>query len=130
MSIISQAKSLFRSFAIGITDAAAMKIKDLVQDDAEKFLRIGIETGGCSGFRQKFSLDSKKEKDDKEFSHCGARVVLTKKDLAYIDGSTVNYVNDPFRSFFELQLPFGSSQCSCGDSFALPGMSGNPVSCK
>lgn len=49
---------------IVISDSCVQKLKQLCDGD-NNFLRVCVESGGCSGFQYKFDLDSKLENDDK-----------------------------------------------------------------
>jgi iron-sulfur cluster assembly 2 len=48
---------------IKIHDNCIKRLKEL--NDSNKYLRIIVDSGGCSGFEYKFSLDTKINKDDK-----------------------------------------------------------------
>lgn len=47
-----------------ISDSCVQKLKQLC-DGNDKFLRLCVESGGCSGFQYKFDLDSKLAEDDR-----------------------------------------------------------------
>lgn len=49
---------------ITISDNCVQKLKQLCGDN-DNFLRVCVESGGCSGFQYKFDLDTKVAQDDK-----------------------------------------------------------------
>lgn len=49
--------------AIVLSDSCVQKLKQLC--DSNSFLRLCVESGGCSGFQYKFDLDDKIADDDK-----------------------------------------------------------------
>lgn len=49
---------------ITISENCVQKLKQLCADN-DKFLRLCVESGGCSGFQYKFDLDSKTAEDDR-----------------------------------------------------------------
>lgn len=51
------------SDAIVLSDSCVQKLKQLC--DSNSFLRLCVESGGCSGFQYKFDLDDKIADDDK-----------------------------------------------------------------
>ncbi|KOB71653.1 Iron-sulfur cluster assembly 2-like protein, mitochondrial [Operophtera brumata] len=84
-----------------ISDSCAQKLKQLC-DNSDKFLRLCVESGGCSGFQYKFDLDSKLADDDRIFEKNGAKVVIDETSLEYIRGATVDYHTELIRSAFRL----------------------------
>jgi iron-sulfur cluster assembly 2 len=114
-------------------------------DDAGNvYLRIFVDSGGCSGFTYKFELDTNDnlEPDDIIYYENGinsttdssaaagaeARVVVDPGSLDQIAGSTVDYVQEMIKNSFEIKdNPQSESACGCGSSFALKNFSKNPA---
>ena len=60
-----------------------------------------------------FSSDSVIEKS-------GARVIVDKQSLEYLEGATIDFHSELIRSAFRiLKNPKAESGCSCGSSFSL-----------
>ena len=51
--------------------------------------------------------------------HGAAEVVIDDMSLAYLAGSTLDYVEDLTGSYFRLDNPNASSSCGCGTSFSI-----------
>lgn len=49
---------------INISDSCVQRLKQLCTNE-DNFLRVCVESGGCSGFQYKFDLDTKIADDDK-----------------------------------------------------------------
>jgi iron-sulfur cluster assembly accessory protein len=103
----------------------------------ELYLRVFVDSGGCSGFSYAFEIsDEALETDDVVFSEPGgggddgqvARVVVDESSLEYIRGSSIDYVQEMIKSSFTVKdNPLSESACGCGSSFAVKNFSSNPA---
>lgn len=85
-----------------------------------EFLRLQVDSGGCSGFQYKFSLDRNVTEEDRMFGEDGAHVVIDVQSLQLVRGSTIEYCEELIRSTFQLaHNPQADHGCSCGSSFSL-----------
>eukprot|EP00388_Colpodella_angusta_P021787 GDKJ01055441.1.p1 GENE.GDKJ01055441.1~~GDKJ01055441.1.p1 ORF type:complete len:177 (-),score=26.13 GDKJ01055441.1:116-646(-) len=107
---------------IGITDRAAAKILKIAKaSKKDPVLRLGITSGGCSGFQYDFGLTSTfdPESDYITETEVGSKLVI-EKSLAdmFVSHAKVDYVDEMIRSGFAVtQNDAAASGCSCGKSF-------------
>jgi iron-sulfur cluster insertion protein len=106
---------------IAITDRAAKRIAELakMEGKAGLMLRVQVSGGGCSGFQYGFSLDEKKNDDDRLFAHNGVQVVVDEVSLDLVKGAELDFVEELVGSYFRMKNPNATSTCGCGTSFAV-----------
>jgi len=109
---------------IGLTPEAAEKLREILgkQDDPEGYyLRLGVKGGGCSGFSYVLQFDQDVDPNyDRTFEIEGIRVVVDRKSLVFLAGTTLHYTGDLHilgEGGFEFQNPNASRTCGCGTSF-------------
>jgi iron-sulfur cluster assembly accessory protein len=121
-----------------VTDSCFKQIRALAskkqQPLDELYLRVFVDSGGCSGFSYAFEIsDEALETDDVVFSEPGddgqvARVVVDESSLEYIRGSSIDYVQEMIKSSFTVKdNPLSESACGCGSSFAVKNFESNPA---
>jgi iron-sulfur cluster assembly accessory protein len=121
-----------------ITDSCYKQIRNLASKKQkpldELYLRVFVDSGGCSGFSYAFEISEEAlEADDVVFSEPGedgqvARVVVDESSLEYIRGSSIDYVQEMIKSSFTVKdNPLSESACGCGSSFAVKNFSSNPA---
>lgn len=114
-----------------VTSAAAQRIKGLASEAGEMRLRLGVDGGGCSGFKYAFSTEAKSaplNEGDIVFSRDGQDVVVDDTSIDFIRGSTIDYQTEMIRSaFVVVNNPLSESACGCGSSFALKNFEDNPA---
>jgi iron-sulfur cluster assembly protein len=112
---------------IEITQAAVDAIGQQIakRGRPDTALRVGIRGGGCSGFSYviEFHDGPPTSRDvvyDKTSSSGGAvRVVVDKKSLLYLNGSTLEWEKTLMRQGFKFMNPNEKSNCGCGTSFTV-----------
>jgi len=105
-----------------LTDGAVHKILSLKSKESESEilnLRVYVTGGGCSGFQYGFSFDNKIDEDDTCIEKDGANLVIDSLSLQYLQGSTVDYVEDLTGSKFIISNPNATTTCGCGESFSI-----------
>jgi iron-sulfur cluster assembly protein len=107
--------------AVTLTERAAgevRRVKEQQNFEPETFLRIGVTGGGCSGFSYSLGFDkSYDEKNDSKYNFFGTDVVVDKKSLLYLDGTTVDFYEGIERRGFTFENPNAVKSCGCGSSF-------------
>lgn len=109
------------SVPLTFTDAAASKVKTLIDDEENPNLklRVYITGGGCSGFQYGFTFDEKVNEGDLTVENGGVQLVIDPMSLQYLIGGTVDYTEGLEGSRFVVQNPNASSTCGCGSSFSI-----------
>ena len=119
---------------ISLTPSAADAVRDLfAKRELEGYaLRVFVQGGGCSGFQYGMALENNIREQDTVISSHGVDVVVDEVSSQYIQGSTVDYVEDVMGSGFKVENPNAVSACGCGSSFkteSSQGGSGGGCSC-
>ena len=103
------------------TDAAALKVKELLadEDNPEQVLRVFVTGGGCSGFKYGFNFDEKPAEDDTCVANAGVTLVVDPMSLQYLEGAEIDYKETAEGAQFVIRNPNASSTCGCGSSFSV-----------
>tara|TARA_B100000965_G_C19553296_1_gene741059 strand:- start:199 stop:525 length:327 start_codon:yes stop_codon:yes gene_type:complete len=105
-----------------ITSVAKIKLLSLMKEDSLNdncFVRIGVETGGCSGLSYKLNFDEKQNDSDKLVESNGIKVLIDKKSFLYLVGTTLNYFGGLNGKGFVFENPNANRTCGCGESFSI-----------
>jgi len=103
-----------------LTESAAKRIVTLMENESDgAFLRIGVDGGGCSGFKYSFDFDTNKNDDDLIIEKDGAIVAIDATSQEFVGGSVLDYVETLGASHFEVKNPNASASCGCGNSFSV-----------
>lgn len=103
---------------INVSDRAVEQLKKL-DIGSEKFLRVSVVSGGCSGMTYSAVIDSElDESDEILFDKDGVRIVSEFKSMLYLDGLHIDYSDDLINAGFRFSNPNAHKSCGCGASFA------------
>lgn len=103
------------------TDAAANKVKILIQEEENPNLklRVYITGGGCSGFQYGFTFDEKVNDGDTIIEKNEVTLVVDPMSLQYLIGGEVDYTDGLEGSRFFVNNPNATTTCGCGASFSV-----------
>ena len=111
------------SSVISITDLARNRVIKLMEDDGfnhtSDFVRVGVKSGGCSGLSYDLKFDNNLKEDDKLFEDNEIKIVVDKKSLLYLAGTTLEYSGGLNGKGFVFVNPNANRTCGCGESFSL-----------
>ena len=100
---------------LNFTDQALNQIELITKGEKNKFFRITVQGGGCSGFKYNFGFDTKSNDDDIIFG----KAVIDKSSLDIISGSVVDFKKEMIGESFVINNPKATASCGCGLSFSV-----------
>lgn len=107
---------------ITISDKAKRRIDELRAESKyaeDYFLRVGVESGGCSGLSYKLDFDNELKPGDEVIDQNGVRVVTDKRSVLYLFGTELDFSDGLNGKGFTFNNPNATRTCSCGESFAV-----------
>ncbi|MDU0352803.1 iron-sulfur cluster insertion protein ErpA [Paraglaciecola aquimarina] len=106
---------------IEFSDAAAKKVKGLVEEEENPNLklRVYVTGGGCSGFQYGFTFDEKVNEGDTTIDKNEVTLVVDPMSLQYLVGGEVDYTEGLEGSRFLVNNPNATTTCGCGSSFTV-----------
>lgn len=107
---------------VTITESAKRQVLHVMETegyDTSYFIRVGVESGGCSGLSYKLSFDNEERKGDQIFEVEGIKICLDIKSYLYLAGTELDYSTGLTGKGFEFHNPNASRTCACGESFAV-----------
>lgn len=105
--------------AVSLSPVALKRVRELMESQSlqHAFLRMGVKGGGCSGLSYNLEFDTELSKFDKQFDIDGVKVVVDAKSYLYLNGTTLDWVNQGLTGGFTFVNPNAKSSCGCGTSF-------------
>lgn len=106
--------------SVSLTPSAIEEIKKLMSAEAntDKYLRIGVKGGGCSGMSYILGFEEKTEKDE-IFDIGGILCIINPSHLIYLNNMEINWEGGLNARGFSFNNPNASTTCGCGSSFGV-----------
>tara|TARA_B100000575_G_C23027166_1_gene591475 strand:- start:94 stop:450 length:357 start_codon:yes stop_codon:yes gene_type:complete len=106
-----------------LTAEAKTQVSNILKDEPKtSFIRLLVDSGGCSGFSYKFSVDNDfKKENDVIISKNDSKYLLVSDivSLDFLKNSTINWAVSLTGSQFVIDNPVARSSCGCGSSFSI-----------
>ena len=108
---------------INLSNTAFERINEIKEkpENHEKFLRVSISGGGCSGFQYIFELDSKRLDGDIIIAEKNSEIlaITDETSLPFLNGAEIEFVKELGASYFKVNNPNAKANCGCGSSFSI-----------
>ena len=105
---------------INLTERAARRIKEIMGGEPSgSMLRVSVNGGGCSGFQYAFDIERKRQEDDTVVERDGVTVLIDEVSRQYMQGATIDFVDDLMGQSFKIENPLATASCGCGTSFSI-----------
>ena len=108
---------------IKVSESAKQKVSVLMQEEGfdpiNDFVRVGVKSGGCSGLSYDLNFDKNQLDEDRLFEDNNVKIVVDKKSLLYLLGTTLKYSGGLNGKGFVFNNPNANRTCGCGESFSL-----------
>ena len=108
---------------IKVSPNAQEKVSQLMREEGfnptQDFVRVGVKSGGCSGLSYHLSFDDSKSDQDRLFEDNQVKILVDKKSLLYLLGTTLEYSGGLNGKGFVFNNPNAERTCGCGESFSL-----------
>ena len=108
---------------VTLTKSALTRINEVRQksQNRDKFLRISISGGGCSGFQYIFELDDKNLEGDIEIAKDNSEIIAKTDEasMPFLQNAEIEFVKELGASYFRVNNPNAKANCGCGSSFSI-----------
>ena len=118
MTVTTRTRRL-RPKLVTLTDDAAARVREILEERGEGYLRVGVKNGGCAGMEYLMDYVSAPEKFDEIVEDNGVQIVVDAKAVLFILGSVVDYEVDVMSSKFTFKNPNQTDACGCGESVTI-----------
>lgn len=106
---------------ISLTAAAQQHVRNHLAErgKTDGGLRLGLKPAGCSGLSYVVEISEDVRPDDAVFDCGGVKVIVERKNLAYLDGTEIDYRREGLNAGFRFANPNEKATCGCGESFTV-----------
>jgi len=101
------------------TDAAALKVADLIRNEGNPklMLRVFVQGGGCSGLQYGFEFDEQLQDGDTCIENQGVKLLIDPMSVNYLGCAEIDFRDGLDGAQFVIRNPNATTTCGCGSSF-------------
>lgn len=109
---------------ISLTESAARRLKEIISSTQDVIgARISVQPKGCMGLSYILELEYSTEIDpmidNVIIEEKGVKLYIDKKAYDFLNGTTVDFIDEGLGSKFSFDNPNAKNRCSCGNSFCV-----------
>ncbi|PHS38267.1 MAG: FeS assembly scaffold SufA [Robiginitomaculum sp.] len=104
---------------VTLTDAAAARVREILDERDQGYLRVGVTNGGCAGMEYLMEYVDEIANFDEVVEDNGVKIVVDAKAVLFLLGSVVDYETEILHSKFVFRNPNQTDACGCGESVTI-----------
>ncbi|VAV99958.1 Iron-sulfur cluster assembly iron binding protein SufA [hydrothermal vent metagenome] len=104
---------------VSLTEAAAVRVKQLLAEKQQGFLRVGVQNGGCAGMEYTMDYVAEAAPLDEVVTDKGVTILVDAAAVLFLLGSTINFERAVLHSKFVFTNPNETDACGCGISVTI-----------
>jgi iron-sulfur cluster assembly protein len=104
---------------VKLSDAAAARVKEIMEERGAGYLRVGVKNGGCAGMEYVMDYAMAPEPLDEVVEDNGVTILIDAKAVLFLLGSEVDFEVTPLHEKFVFNNPNQTDACGCGESVTI-----------
>lgn len=104
---------------VRLSDAAAVRIKEIMTERGLGYLRVGVKNGGCAGMEYVMDYAQAPQPLDEVVEDNGVTILIDAKAVLFLLGSEVDYETTLLHEKFVFRNPNQTDACGCGESVTI-----------
>ena len=105
---------------ITLTKVASERLGGILDQQNQRdthALRVFVKGGGCGGMQYGMTFDDDIQETDWILDQQDLKVIVDVASYNYVQGSSIDYVDNLMGGGFQIENPNATSTCGCGSSF-------------
>lgn len=104
---------------VRLTDAAAARVREIMEERGLGYLRVGVTNGGCAGMEYVMDYAEAPQPLDEVVEDNGVTILIDAKAVLFLLGSEVDYETTLLHEKFVFRNPNQTDACGCGESVTI-----------
>ena len=104
---------------VTLTDAAAARVREVMEKGGKPYLRVGVNNGGCAGMEYTMDYAEAPEAYDELVEDRGVQILVKADAVMFLLGSEIDYETTRLASKFVFRNPNQTDACGCGESVTI-----------
>ena len=104
---------------VSLTDAAAVRVQEIMAKGGKPYLRVGVNNGGCAGMEYTMGYAEAPDAFDELVEDKGVQILVKAEAVLFLLGSEIDYEVGRLSSKFVFRNPNQTDACGCGESVTI-----------
>lgn len=104
---------------VTLSDAAATRVREIMDEKGAGYLRVGVVNGGCAGMEYVMDYAEAPEPLDEVVEDNDVQIVVDAKAVLFLLGCELDFETTALHEKFVFRNPNQTDACGCGESVTI-----------